>query len=59
MQQDYRACGNFVQANTRIRPPAFQIPDCAATLDMMEGCSLYSAFDIKAGFLNIEIAPEC
>lgn len=32
-QQDYRLCGNFVQPNTRIKPPAHPLIDCQSALD--------------------------
>ncbi len=34
-QTEYRLCGNFVQPNMRIKPPAHPMIDCRACLDAL------------------------
>jgi len=58
-QQEYRACLNLVEANTRIMPAHHPVPDCATTVHELQGATCFSALDIKAGFNNIPIAEDC
>ena len=53
--QDYRACANLVRTNTRLAPSGHPAAESAATLDMLQGCNVFSALDMKAGFHNIPI----
>lgn len=46
-QQDFRFCGNFVQPNTRIQPPAHPLIDCQSALDNLQGSTVLSGIDIK------------
>ena len=34
-QQEYRFCGNYVEANSRICKPASPLPDCPAIVDAL------------------------
>ena len=56
--QDYRACANFIQCNSRVEEPAHPMHDCQEILDELGHCRVYSAMDLKAGFLNVPIHPD-
>lgn len=49
-QQEYRFCGNYVEANARVHKPAAPLPDCAAIVDALQNCTFMSAVDIRSGF---------
>ena len=53
--QSYRACANLVRTNTRIRMAAHPAAESSGTVDQLQGCAVYSALDIKAGFHNVPI----
>ena len=53
--QSYQACANLVKTNTRITMAAHPAAETGGTMDQLQGCSIYSALDIKAGFHNIPI----
>ena len=49
-EQEYRFCGNYVEANAHIRKPPAPLPDCSAIVDELQGCTYMSAVDIRSGF---------
>ena len=53
MGTTYHLAPNFAESNARIACPAMPMEDCQAVLDSMQGLTLLSAIDVKAGFNNI------
>jgi hypothetical protein len=41
-----------------MRKPVHPMVDCKATIDNLQGYTVYSAIDAKAGFLNVVVPPE-
>ena len=48
-----------MEANTRIAATHHPVPDCTIVLNELHSATVFSALDIRAGFNNIPIAPEC
>ena len=51
--KSYRACANLMWTNTRITMAAHPAVETGGTSNQLQGCSVFSALDIKAGFHNI------
>ena len=49
---------NLIEANTRIQEPAFPLHDCMEIIDGISDCRVFSALDLKAGFLNVPVHPD-
>jgi hypothetical protein len=41
-----------------MRKPVHPMVDCKASIDNLQGYTIYSAIDAKAGFLNVVVPPE-
>ncbi len=54
-QQAYRLCANLVPVNNRVVPSAAPLIDTSSAVDQLQGASICSALDVKAGFLNIPL----
>ena len=57
-QQQFRFCGNYVEANTMIWKPAAPVPDTHAIIDALLHCTYMTAVDIRSGFQNLKVPPE-
>ena len=53
--QSYKACANLVRTNTRITMAAHPAVETGGRIHQLQGCSVFSTLDIKAGFHNIPI----
>ena len=49
LQQEYRFCGNYVEANTCIYKLAALLPDCTTIVDALQGCTYMTIVDIQSG----------
>ena len=54
--QSYRLCTNFIHLNARTKPPFYPLPDQQAVRDQFSYSRVFSAMDLKAGFLNIPVS---
>ncbi len=54
--QSYRLCTNFIDLNAHTKPPFYPLPDQQAVRDQFAYSRVFSAMDLKAGFLNIPVS---
>jgi hypothetical protein len=56
--QDYRLCTNFTDLNAITVVKYYPLPEIGSVRDQFSYSSIFSAMDIKSGFLNIPVLPE-
>ena len=56
--QDYRLCTNFTDLNAITVVKYYPLPEISSVRDQFAYSSVFSAMDIKSGFLNIPVLPE-
>lgn len=54
-QQEYRLCINLVLPNSRLILVAAPLVDIPSALHELQGSSIFTAIDVKAGFFNIPL----
>ena len=57
--QDYRVCLNFVRPNTHSKLMQYPLPEVPQIVDEQAAHNCWSVMDLKVGFNNIPIKPEC
>lgn len=56
--QDYRLCTNFTDLNALTKVRFYPIPELVAVRDQFAYSKVFSAMDMKSGFLNVPVKTD-
>ena len=54
-----RWCVDLRQVNAAVRRPGVQLPTADELLSRLSGAQMFSKLDLKSGYSQLEISPEC